>query len=158
MARILSDTNIWLRVADPGAVQHDAAVQAVARLLVEGHEVCICAQNLIEFWAVATRPVLANGLGWTPLETASEMEGLESRFTFLPDTPEIFQFWKTLVQSFAVQGKRTHDARLAAVYLAHKAEALLTLNLKDFQIFPALHLLDPMQPEGWSLPDSPASD
>ena len=150
--RILTDTNIWLRVADPGAIHHHCAIQAVARLLAEGHELCICAQNLIEFWAVATRPVTANGLGWTPEAAAVEITGIESRFVFLPDTPDIFAFWKTLVQTCAIRGKRTHDARLAAVGLAHEAHALLTLNPHDFDAFPSLRLLDPTQAETWNLP------
>ena len=78
MARILADTNIWLPIADPDAVQNPVAVRAVARLLVEGHELCICAQNLIEFWAVATRPTAANGLGWTTDAAAAEIAGLET--------------------------------------------------------------------------------
>jgi predicted nucleic acid-binding protein len=151
MARILTDTNIWLRVVDPDAAQHSLAVNAVARLLAEGHEICLCPQNLIEFWAVATRPVDANGLGWTPEESASEIAGLESRFALLPDTPEIFNHWKTLVRTHAIRGKRTHDARLAAVYLAHRAQALLTLNPTDFASFPALRLLDPAQADAWNL-------
>ena len=138
MARILTDTNIWLRVADPGAAQHFGAVQAVARLLSEGHEVCVCPQNLIEFWAVATRPVEANGLGWTPDEAATEITGIEARFVLLPDAPDIFSHWKALVQRSAVRGKRAHDARLAAVYLAHHLEALLTFNPTDFTAFAAL--------------------
>src|ERR1700759_1591512 len=124
MARVLSETNIWLRVADPGAIQHGAAVEAVAHLLAEGHEVCICPQNLIEFWAVATRPISVNGLGWAASEAATEIAGLKARFTFLADTPEIFQHWEMLTRSYVILGKRTHDARLAAVYLAHQAEAL----------------------------------
>ncbi len=71
MARVLTDTNIWLRVVDPGADHHASAVEAVAHLLTEGHEVCLCPQNLIEFWAVATRPVDANGIGWTVETTAA---------------------------------------------------------------------------------------
>jgi predicted nucleic acid-binding protein len=90
MARILADTNIWLRIADPEAVQNPSSVRAIARLLAEEHELCICPQNLIEFWAVATRPVSANGLGWTTDAAAAEIAGLDARFTLLPDTPELF--------------------------------------------------------------------
>lgn len=152
MARILADTNIWLRIADPDAVQNPVAVRAVARLLAEGHELCICAQNLIEFWAVATRPTNANGLGWTTEAATAEIAGLEMRFVLLPDTPEIFTIWKTLVQNTEVRGKRTHDARLAAVYFAHRAEALLTFNADDFAALPALRLLDPAQAESVGFP------
>lgn len=152
MARVLTDTNIWLRVVDPGAVHHANAVEAVAHLLTEGHEVCLCPQNLIEFWAVATRPVDANGLGWSVENTAAEIANLETRFTCLPDTPDILGFWKRLVQGGAIRGKRTHDARLAAVYLSHRAQALLTFNRDDFAAFTELRLLDPRQIQGWDFP------
>ena len=155
MARILTDTNIWLRVADPGATQHGIAVRAVTRLLSEGHELCLCPQNLIEFWAVATRPTAANGFGWTPEEVSAEIAGLEARFALLPDTPEIFTIWKGLVQSSPIRGKRTHDARLAAVYLAHRAHALLTFNADDFAAFSALRLLDPPTVEQAGFSDEP---
>lgn len=151
MARILTDTNIWLRVADPGATQHSCTVNAVARLLAEGYELCLCPQNLIEFWAVATRPVEANGLGWTIDQAASEIAALESLFTVLPDVPEVFSLWKSLVQQHGIRGKRTHDARLAAVYLAYRAQGLLTLNPTDFDSFTSLRLLDPLQADTWDL-------
>jgi predicted nucleic acid-binding protein len=152
MARILADTNIWLRIADSEALQHDCAVNAVARLLADGHEICICPQNVIEFWAVATRPVNANGLGWSPDEAAAEVEGLESRFVLLADIPEIFRRWKSLVQSDAIRGKRTHDARLAAVYLAHAVDGLLTFNGTDFDQLPGLRLHDPADVERDGVP------
>jgi predicted nucleic acid-binding protein len=116
----------------------------VARLLSEGHEVCVCPQNLIEFWAVATRPLEANGLGRTPDEVVTEISDIQARFVLPPDIPEIFTQWKTLVQSGSVRGQRTHDARLAAVYQTHRVQALLTFNPTDFAAFPRLHLLDPM--------------
>ncbi len=154
MARILSDTNIWLRTADPGSALHSVAVQSVARLLADGHEVCVCAQNLIEFWAVATRPAEANGLGWSPEETAAELAGIEARFTLLPDLPETFGHWKSLVQAHGIRGKRTHDARLAAVCLSHGVHALLTLNVDDFRALSCITLLDAARPESWTFPAS----
>src|SRR5437899_6467402 len=98
MGRVLADTNIWLRIVDPGAAQHSLAVEAVARLMTMGSEVFICPQNLVEFWVVATRPVAVNGLGWTPEAAAAEMAGLESRFALLPETPTLFPEWKRMVQ------------------------------------------------------------
>ena len=130
-------------------------LEPAPRLLAEGRELCICAQNLIEFWVVATRPTDASGLGWTTDTAAAEIAGPETRFVLLPDTPEIFPIWKTLVQNAATRGKRTHDARNAAVCLAHRAQALLTFNADDFSAFPALRLLDPVQVESVGFPSDP---
>jgi predicted nucleic acid-binding protein len=63
MATYLADTNLLPRLADPASPQHAIATQALAQLLGKGDEVYLTAQNLIEFWAVATRPVDANGFG-----------------------------------------------------------------------------------------------
>ena len=51
------DTNILLRSAEPSHPTHHIAVNAVQVLLNTGDRVCLIAQNLIEFWNVATRPV-----------------------------------------------------------------------------------------------------
>ena len=149
MTRILVDTNLLLRIADPGSSQHQSATEAVARLITDGHEVCICPQNVIEFWAVATRPVKANGLGWSVPETESGVTEIESHFVMLSDTPGIYTAWRRLVADGAITGKRVHDARLAAVSRVHQCYGLLTFNAHDFVSIPDLTLLDPDHPESW---------
>jgi predicted nucleic acid-binding protein len=57
MTAYLLDTNVLLRFSDAASPVHATAVDAVAVLLSRGDRVYITAQNLIEFWAVATRPV-----------------------------------------------------------------------------------------------------
>jgi predicted nucleic acid-binding protein len=71
---ILLDTNILLRFCNPTASQHAEAARAVLRLLAAGETLCLASQNLIEFWAVATRSIEANGLGWTTEKTRSQIE------------------------------------------------------------------------------------
>ena len=91
MPRILVDTNLLLRIADPGARQNQPAADAVASLLAAGHEACICPQNIIEFWAVATRPISANGLGWSIARTDQEVTEMAAHFVMLPDTREYLE-------------------------------------------------------------------
>src|SRR5436190_7630615 len=119
MATYLADTNLLLRLADPGSLQHPIATDALARLIAEGNEVYLTPQNLIEFWAVATRPVAANGFGWSSERTANEVSDFQARFPLLPDSPEIFTRWLELVKKSPVHGKRVHDARLVAVFQAN---------------------------------------
>lgn len=134
-ARYLLDTNILLRRADQQNPAHPTAIEAVARLLAEGATMCITAQNLIEFWAVATRPAEKNGLGWDAAKTQSELAKLQAAFTLLPDSPAILPRWERLVQLYGVQGVQVHDTRLAAVALVYGVENLLTFNAKDFRRF-----------------------
>lgn len=143
MASHLADTNLLLRLADPDAPQHGAATQALAHLLGKGDEVFVTPQNFIEFWAVATRPVEANGFGWNRERTAQEVIEMQRRFPMLPDSPEIFPRWMELVRRLPIHGKRVHDARLVAVIEVHSIEHLITFNTTDFETFPSLSLIDP---------------
>ena len=99
-------------MADPDSEQHAVATQALAHLLGQGDEIHLAPQNFIEFWAVATRPVEANGFGWTSERTAKEVADLQARFAMLPDSPEVFTRWLDLVKRLPVRGKRVDDATL----------------------------------------------
>lgn len=143
MATYLADTNLLLRLADPASPQHPVATQALASLLARGDEVFVTPQNFIEFWAVATRPVDANGFGWSRDRTAQEVTELQSRFPMLPDSPEIFLRWLGLVRQLPIHGKRVHDARLAAVLEAHGIDHLITFNTADFAVFTSISIADP---------------
>ena len=143
MATYLADTNLLLRLADPDSPQHPIATEALARLFGQADEVFLTPQNLVEFWAVTTRPVQANGFGWTSERTAKEVTDLQERFPLLPDSPAIFPRWLELVKQLPVQGKRVHDARLVAVLQVHAVEHLITFNTSDFAAFPSLSLVHP---------------
>jgi predicted nucleic acid-binding protein len=134
MKRVILDTNIILRITDRTGPDHDLSYSIVKRLISEGYEICIIPQVLIEFWVVVTRPVEINGFGWDASYTMMELEKLQNLFLMLPDNESIFIHWKNLV-SQGVNGKRAHDARIAAAALAHNADAIATLNVKDFTNF-----------------------
>ena len=61
--RVLVDTNVLLRLAQPTSPQHAPAQAALMALDSAGLELCLVPQVLYEYWAVATRPPSANGLG-----------------------------------------------------------------------------------------------
>ena len=143
MATYLADTNLLLRLADPASPQHPVATQAFAQLLRRGDEIFLTPQNFIEFWAVATRPVDANGFGWSRERTAQEVTELQKRFPLLADSPEVFTRWLELVKQLPISGKRVHDARLVAVLRTHEVEHLITFNTSDFSGFPSLSVIDP---------------
>lgn len=143
MATYLADTNLLLRLADPASPQHPIAANALAQLFRDGHEVSLTPQNLIEFWAVATRPVEANGFGWTSERTAKEVADLQERFPLLPDSADVFMRWLDLVKQLPIHGKRVHDARLVAVLQSHAVDCLITFNTSDFSVFRSLSLVDP---------------
>ena len=106
MADYLLDTNIVLRAVQPVAPTHSLAVQAVTTLLDNADNIFITPQILIEFWAVATRPIDVNGLGWSPALVESEIQQLQNQFPTLNDNPNVFSNWLQLVKQHAVQGKK----------------------------------------------------
>ena len=136
--RALVDSNLLLRGAQPTHPQFPVADAAVAKLRLRGETVHACPQNVAEFWAVSTRPISANGLGFTTARADAELFRILSLFPLLDDIPAIFPIWRRLVVGAGVSGKQTHDARLMAVALAHGVTRLLTVNVTDFTCYAAL--------------------
>lgn len=143
MTDYLLDTNILIRISDGTARDHLLAGQAVARLITQGASVYITSQNLVEFWAVATRPTSANGLGLSSQETERMIHQFMSRFRLLTDDRAIFSHWLSLVRTYDVKGKKAHDTRLVAVMLAYQLTYLLTFNTSDFRNYREINAIDP---------------
>ena len=143
MTSYLLDTNLLVRSCDPAASSYVQATNAVSSLLADGEQVYVSAQNLIEFWAVATRPILSNGLGLDREQAILEIEQILNQFALLQDNPTIFAHWWQLVTTQNIAGKRVHDARLVAVMLAYGITHLLTFNTQDFKSFTTIALVHP---------------
>lgn len=143
MTTFLLDTNLLLRLSDGNSPHQALADQSIKKLRLRGDWPCLTAQNLIEFWAVATRPVNANGFGWDTQKTRVEIDQLLNKFPLLDDTPAILANWVSLVTSYDVKGKKAHDARLVAVMQAHGITHLLTFNTDDFKGYSNITLVHP---------------
>jgi predicted nucleic acid-binding protein len=140
---ILLDSNILLRyssTADPAFASVDAAVNT---LHANGELLCVVPQNIYEFWATATRPTTANGLGLSVPECQTEVVRIKQLFRLLPDQPTLFAEWEALVGAHNCQGRVSYDARLVAAMRTHGLTHLLTLNGADFARFPGITVLDP---------------
>lgn len=141
----LVDTNILLRSLNPDDPHYKAAATALAKLRSRNETLCIVPQNLVEFWAVATRPRDKNGLGMTSADAENEMTRIRQFFRLLPYTPEVLETWQRMVILHRVVGKQTHDAHLAAIMQVHGITDILTFNMADFERFPGITILDPKQ-------------
>jgi predicted nucleic acid-binding protein len=140
---ILLDTNILLRyarTADPDFATVDLAVNT---LHANGDVLCVVPQNIYEFWAVATRPIAANGLGLSVPECQVQVARIKRLFVLLPDLPALFAEWEALVGTHACHGRVSFDARLVAAMRTYGVNRLLTRNGSDFTRFPGLTILDP---------------
>jgi predicted nucleic acid-binding protein len=129
---LLIDTNVLLRLADELSTEHALAMPVLEKLLASGVAVYLSAQVLVEFWAVATRPVAANGLGWSNVTAVQTIRALRGQFPLLHETPDGVDRWLELVDRCQVSGKHAHDARLASLVIGHGMRKLLTFNTSDF--------------------------
>jgi predicted nucleic acid-binding protein len=140
---VLADTNILVRLRDADDPRHLPCVEALQRLQNAGDEACICAQVLIEYWVVATRPQDVNGLGIEPAAVETDIQDFQQAFTVLPEPPDMAARWLMLAVQYTVRGRQAHDTRLAALILAHGVTRLLTLNPDDFARYDGIVCLAP---------------
>jgi len=129
----LLDTSILIGSIHPANPRQTLSIKAVTTLLAKTEDLLVVPQNLIEFWAVATRPETANGLGLSSEQAEKEIAQIKLQFVLKPEDETIFENWESLVTTYRVSGKTTHDARIVAAMQTHKIENLLTFNVSDFK-------------------------
>ncbi len=135
------DTSMLVRQADMNSADRPLALQALTRLVGQEELLYTVPQNMIEFWVVATRPQAVNGLGLSTAEANAERRRLETLFPVLPDPPDLYLRWVSLVNQFGISGKPAHDARIVAAMLAHGITHILTFNGSDFRRFAPLGIV-----------------
>lgn len=143
--KYLVDTNVLLRWSDADDPRCAQCVRAVDDLTARGIHVCICAQVLIEYWAASTRPREVNGFGLTPADVEERLTEIDKIFTLLAEPHDVADRWRELAAHYSVQGKQAHDARIAALMLAHSVTHLLTLNPTDFTRYDGITPVTPQE-------------
>jgi len=86
-------------------------------------------------YVILTRPVDVNGYGFKVDDASDLILQMKRWFLFLPDPPNLIDYWVRLVSTFRVSGRQAHDTRLVAWMQAHSVLVLYTLNTKDFERF-----------------------
>lgn len=137
--RYLLDSGILIRFTNPTAVEHSMIKAAIKSLTDEGHLLSSNLQTRSEFWSVCTRPLTARGgLGLTFEECLRRLETIEAATELLPDHPESYRLWVSLIHRHRVMGVQVHDTKIVSQMLAHGITHILTLNPKDFQRYQTL--------------------
>jgi len=139
----LLDTNVLLRSVQKSHPMESEAANSIKLLLRQREILVITPQNLIEFWCVATRPEVNNGLGISINETVRRIESFKSVLVLLPDTDSIFSEWEQLVVRYRVSGKQVYDARRSAAMNTHRITHLLTFNTDDFKRYDGITVVNP---------------
>ncbi len=143
--KYLLDTNILLRLLDENSSQHELVSDAISQLFLQQVQILICPQNLAEFWAVATRPISANGMGFDTQMAREAIDLFRNRFGMLYDHPNALEIWVDLITQHQVSGKPTHDTKPVALMLAHQVEKMLTINVADFKRFTEIQAVHPSE-------------
>ncbi len=139
----LADTNVAARWVLPGDPGYPTIRSAIFALQARQEIVYITPQVLMEFHALATRPVTANGLGWTAQAARIEARHIETIFPLLAETVAIYPLWGALIDAYGIIGRQVYDARLVAVMQAHGISHILTMNPTHFRRFAGITVVEP---------------
>lgn len=141
---IAVDTNLLVYCHRADSVWHARAREVITRLAEGSADWAIPWPCLWEFLAVATHPRIYNPP--TPVVDAmTEVDRwIESPTVHLlaENDSTVVSMRKSIV-SAKVSGPRVHDARIAAICVAHGVEKLLTAD-RDFTRFPVLRTENPL--------------
>jgi hypothetical protein len=138
------DTNLLVYAHRRDAEWHDRAVVHL-RALAEGRAPWAIPWPCVhEFLAVVTHPRIYD----PPSSLAAALDQVEAwaespSLLLLGEGPEHWSTLRPLVESGRVAGPKIHDARIAALCLAHGVHELWTVD-RDFSRFPALPAVNPL--------------
>jgi toxin-antitoxin system PIN domain toxin len=141
---IAVDTNVLVYAHRREAREHRAAIKLVAGLAEGGDRWAIPWPCLYEFISVATNPRIWKDTASSPEEASKQLDAWlgSPSLVLLSETDD---FW-TILRGFAVRprvrGPIIHDARIAALCIAHGVNVLLTRD-RDFSLFSELAVRDP---------------
>lgn len=141
---IAVDTNILVYAHRADAQWHENAERAVRSLAEGSTPWAIPWPCLYEFLAIVSHPRIFK----TPTGASGALDQveawLESPSQVLIGEPD--GHWpelRALVTQSRVTGPRVHDARVAAICLAHQVRELWTAD-RDFSFFPGLKVRNPL--------------
>ena len=139
------DTNILVYAHRRETREHGRAQQTV-RELAEGRSTwAIPWPCLYEFFSVVTNPRIWKQAASEPVQAEEQIQAWvdSPSLRLIGETEEFWPVLRGLLERPRVRGPVVHDARVAAICLAHGVEALLTRD-RDFSLFPELALRNPL--------------
>ena len=139
------DTNILVYAHRRETREHSRALQTV-RELAEGRSTwAIPWPCLYEFFSVVTNRRIWKQAASEPVQAEEQIQAWvdSPSLRLIGETEEFWPVLRGLLERPRVRGPVVHDARVAAICLAHGVEALLTRD-RDFSLFPELALRNPL--------------
>jgi toxin-antitoxin system PIN domain toxin len=138
------DTNILVYAHRREAPEHTRAA-ALMRACAEGSEPwAIPWPCVYEFFSVVTNARIWKESASTPKQAWAQLAAWFAAPTvrLLSETPELPAILAQLAERPRVRGPVIHDARVAAICIAHGVAALITRD-RDFALFPELKIEQP---------------
>lgn len=133
--RAMLDTNVLLTATDEGKAEHADALRILNVWPGAACTLYTSGQILREYLAVATRPAGKNGLGMKTADALGNVRAIRERTTLLPENARVADQLLGLLDDVRCRGRQVHDANVVATMLAHGIEAVVTMNLDDFDRF-----------------------
>ena len=140
------DTNLLVYAHRRESRMHEPA-HVLVRALAEGEEAwAIPWPCCYEFLSVVTNRRIWKDDATTPERAWRQLHAWAASPSnrLLGETDDFLEILSGFVQRPGVRGAIVHDARVAAIRVAHGAEALLTRD-RDFSLFPELRTRDPIR-------------
>jgi hypothetical protein len=142
---IAVDTNLLVYANRREARNHEAA-RDLLRELAEGREPWAIAWPCVyEFFAVVTHPRI-----WREAASSSDQAwrqiaawAASPSLSLLSESDDFLPVLERFLRRPRVRGPVVHDARVAAICVAHAVEELLTAD-RDFTLFPELPTRNPL--------------
>ncbi|HEX2464151.1 MAG TPA: TA system VapC family ribonuclease toxin [Thermoanaerobaculia bacterium] len=138
------ETNVLVYAHRRETAEH-AAASALLRELAEGPERwAIPWPCVYEFASVATNRRIWQAAASTPTQAWAQLRAWQASPTcsVIGETEGFFDLLQDYVRLPRVHGPVVHDARIAAICVAHGVEALLSRD-RDFSLFPQLTVRNP---------------
>ena len=140
------DTNVLVYAHRREATEHPAALARLRQLVAGPDAWAIPWPCVYEFFSVVTNPRIWKTKASTPSQAWAQVDAWAGapNLRLLGETDGFLAVLERLVTNPRVRGPVVHDARVAALCLAHGVEALLSRD-RDFTLFPELATLNPFE-------------
>jgi toxin-antitoxin system PIN domain toxin len=140
------DTNVLVYAHRREAEEHPAALRVLGGLAASAQPWAIPWPCAYEFFSIATNPRIWKDAASTPEQAWLQLQAWfdSPSVRLLGETDGFVPVLERFVRRSRVRGPLVHDARVAAICVAHGVDKLLTRD-RDFSLFSELSTEDPFR-------------
>jgi toxin-antitoxin system PIN domain toxin len=138
------DTNVLVYAHRRESSVHATALELLRSLAAGSESWAITWPSVYEFFSVVTNPKIWKQAASSPDEAWAQLAGWFAApgLSLLSETEGFASVLSGFSRRARVRGPMIHDARIAAICVAHGVDKLLTRD-RDFSLFPELTIEDP---------------